>query len=305
MELSKTIKSLRKNYQLWLMIALPLVWLIIFKYFPMYGVLIAFKKYEVSKGVFGSQWVGFQNFIKFIDSYQFTSILINTVLLSIYLLAVSFPFPILLAIALNSARNRIYKKTVQMVTYLPHFISTVVLVGMVVQFLSPKFGLVNHFRVLIGNSPKDFMGDPMFFRSIYVWSAVWQNTGWNAIIYLAALASIDVNLHEAAIIDGANRFKRLLHIDLPGIMPTITIILILNMGKVMQLGFEKVLIMQNPLNIRVSEIIQTYVYKVGIASTTANYSYATAIELFNSFINLFMIIITNQIVKKIGETSLW
>jgi ABC-type polysaccharide transport system permease subunit len=220
-------------------------------------------------------------------------------------LIAGFPIPIILALALNSVRNKHFKKTVQMMTYAPYFISMVVLVGMLYQFLGPKYGVVNNLLKLIGMKPVLFMGEVKYFRSIFVWSNVWQNSGWASIIYLSALASIDPGLHEAALVDGANRFKRMIHIDLPGIMPTMITLLILNTGHVMTLGFQKVLLMQNATNLAQSQIIETYVYKLGLASAIPQYSYATAIGLFNSLINFALILIVNQISKKVSETSLW
>lgn len=298
-------RDFKVNYQLYILMALPFIWLIIFRYAPMYGVQIAFKKYMVSKGILGSDWVGFDHFSRFFKSYQFSRVMVNTVVLSFYQLLAGFPIPIILALAMNATTHKGFKKTVQMVTYAPHFISIIVMVGMLLQFLNPQVGVINMVRNLSGLEPVDFMGKPELFRSLYVWSGVWQSAGWGTIIYLAALAAIDPELHEAAIVDGAGRFKRILHIDIPGILPTAVIMLILNVGRVMNLGFEKVFLMQNPLNLRVSEIISTYVYKVGLGSARANYSYAAAIGLFNSLINFFLIVTVNRIAKTWGETSLW
>ena len=279
--------------------------MLIFSYYPIYGVQIAFRNFSPIKGIIGSDWVGFEYFSRFLKSPVAIRIVLNTLYLSLYQLIAGYPVPIILALALNNSRNKLYKKTVQMVTYAPYFISVVVLVGMMNQFLSPKTGVVNLFIKTLGGTPIMFMGKPSYFRSMYVWSGVWQTAGWGTIIYLAALSSIDPNQHEAAIMDGAGRFKRMLFIDIPGIMPTMIVLLILRCGYIMSAGFEKTLLMQTNTNIMKSEIIATYVYKIGLASDLPNYSYSTAIGLFNSGINFVILIIVNLISKKVSETSLW
>lgn len=298
-------KDITKNYQLYLVVLCPVVYLIVFKYIPMYGIQLAFKKFIASDGIWNSPWVGFDYFAKLFKSPQFTRILFNTLGLSFYQLAAGFPMPIILALMLNSTNNKRFKKTVQMVTYMPHFISIVVLAGMILQFANPKMGIVAQFVKLLGGTPVDIMGKPAMFKSIYVWTGIWQTTGWSAIIYLAALASVPPSLHEAAMIDGASKLKRTLYIDIPGIMPTAVILLIMKAGRIMNVGFEKVFLLQNKLNLRSSEIISTYVYKVGLASLAPDFSYATAIGLFNSVINLILIVSMNQIARKLGDTSLW
>lgn len=299
------IKYMLIDYQLYLIILLPLLWLIIFRYYPMYGAQIAFRKFIATEGIWGSPWVGFYHFTRFFNSYKFWDILINTLGLSLYQLIGGFPVPIILALSLNATEKLALKKTVQFATYMPHFISTVVMVGIIMQFLNPRIGIINVILKHLGGGSTNFMGIPNYFKSIYVWSGVWQTAGWGTIIYLAALAGIDTELHEAAMIDGASRFRRILHIDFPGILPTTVVLLILNTGRIMQLGFEKVYLMQNPLNLRASEVISTYVYKIGLASASADFSYSTAIGLFNSLVNLILIIAVNQVAKKLGETSLW
>ena len=294
-----------KNYQLYLIILLPIAYFIIFKYIPMYGAQIAFKNYMASQGIWGSSWIGLKNFVKFFNSYQFSRVMKNTVSLNFYQLVAGFPMPILLALSLNNTDAIRFKKITQMVTYAPHFISTVVMVGIIMQFLSPRFGVVNMIVKALGANPVSFMGEPKMFKSIYVWSGVWQHAGWGTIIYLAALASIDPTLHEAAIVDGASKLQRTIHIDVPGILPTAVIILILNTGRIMNVAFQKVFLMQNPLNLEASEVITTYVYKTGIAASLPNYSYAAAIGLFNSVVNLVLILAVNTLAKKFGETSLW
>ena len=266
---AKERKSLRRriklNWELYVIISIPIIWLLIFAYYPMYGVQIAFRKFTATKGILGSPWVGLDNFVKFFNSYNFARIIKNTLAISVYDLVVGFPFPIILAILLNNSLKKRFKKFVQIVTYMPYFISTVVMVGIIIQsFHQSRRGK------LCNSSPWgteiDFMGRPEYFRNIYVWSNIWQGTGWSAIIYLSALSSIDPGLHEAALVDGANRFQRMWHIDLPGILPTIAIMLTLRAGSIMSVGFEKAFLMQNNLNISTSEIISTYIYKTGLAS---------------------------------------
>ena len=293
------------NYQLYLVLIIPTAYIIIFRYLPMYGAQIAFRNYSVSKGIWGSQWVGLYQFQRFITSYQFMRVITNTLGISVYQLLAGFPMPIILALALNSTNLLGLKKMAQTATYIPHFISTVVMVGILLQFLSPRIGMFNQVRNLFGFDSLQFIAKPEYFKSIYVWSGIWQSTGWGSIIYLAALSSVDPGLHEAATIDGATKFQRIIHIDIPSLLPTAIILLILNAGQMMNVGFEKVFLMQNELNLRASEVIQTYVYKVGLASATANYSYSTAIGLFNSLINFLLILTVNKIAQKLGDTSLW
>jgi len=298
-------RQLKLNWELYLIIAVPLIWLLIFCYYPMYGVQIAFRKFTPLKGITGSPWVGLAHFIKFFKSYNFEKVVGNTLSISLYDLIVGFPFPIILAILLNNCLKPKFKKFVQIITYMPYFISTVVMVGILIQFLSPKVGVINHFIRALGGTEIDFMAKPEYFKHIYVWSNIWQGTGWTAIIYLSALSSVDPGLHEAALVDGANRFQRMWHIDLPGILPTIAIMLTLRMGNIMNVGFEKAFLMQNDLNRGASEIISTYVYRTGLAAAAPDYSYSAAIGLFNSLINFVLIAIVNYINARINETSLW
>lgn len=305
-ERRKTLqRRLKLDWQLYLILALPLIWLIVFQYVPMYGAQIAFRKFRATQGIFGSEWVGMANFLKFFESYNFQKVVTNTLAISLYDLFLGFPFPIILALLLNNCLKPRLKKTVQIVTYMPYFISTVVMVGIIIQFTSPKVGVVNFALQAVGKDPVDFMAVPAYFRHIYVWTNIWQGTGWSAIIYLSALAAIDPGLHEAAMIDGASRFKRMIHVDLPGIIPTVTILLIMRVGQIMSVGFEKAFLMQNSLNLNTSELISTYVYKIGLASAAADFSYAAAIGLFNSLINLVLITGVNFISTKTSETSLW
>ncbi len=290
-------------WQLYVILLLPLLWVLVFSYGPMYGLQLAFKRYSPRAGIWGSQWIGFSYFQQFFNSKISWQIIRNTFVLSMYSIAASFPIPILLAIAFNEIRARKYKKFVQMVTYAPYFISTVVLVGMMMMLLETRVGIVNRLMGLAGIAPVNFMGKPELFRSVYVWSGVWQTSGYSCIIYIAALAGINQELQEAATIDGANKVQRIWHVDLPCIRPTITIILIMGFGYTMSVGFEKVFLMQNSLNTATSEIISTYVYKIGMQSN--NFGLSTAIGLLNSVINLALLVIANLVAKKVGDTSLW
>ena len=302
----KLVDLLRKilvNYQLYLLLLPTVLYFLVFKYGPMYGVQIAFKNFIPTEGIWGSPWLGFDHFERFFNSFQFGTLLRNTLWLSVYALIVSFPLPILLSLIMNQTPVLRFRRLVQTVIYAPTFISTVVLVGMVNVFLSPRSGLINHLIVLLGGQPISFMASPEWFPSIYVWSGVWQGTGFATIVYMAALASVSPSLHEAAIIDGANKWQRIRHVDLPAIMPTIIILLILAVGNIMNVGFEKALLMQTPLNKPTSEIIQTYVYSLGLLR--AQYSFSAAVGLFNSVINLILLVAVNQVARRISSTSLW
>lgn len=294
------------KWQLYLFLLVPIVYIIIFAYIPMAGVQIAFKKYDFTLGIWGSPWSGFDHFERFFSSYNFSQILWNTLTLAIYGLLAGFPLPIFLALILNSFPKQGYKKIVQTISYMPHFISTVVIVGMLMQIFNPRtgaFGVIS--QMLTGEMIPDLFSKPEAFPHMYVWSGIWQGIGWGSIIYIAALAGVDSELHEAAQIDGATRWQRVIHIDFPSIRPTATIMLILAAGGIMNVGFEKVYLMQNSLNISSSEVISTYVYKVGMAIGTGDFSFATAIGLFNSVINFVLLIIVNVISKKMSNTSLW
>jgi putative aldouronate transport system permease protein len=305
MRRTRVIRQVARNWELYLLVIPPLLYFVVFKYIPMYGAQIAFRKFMPTLGIWRSPWVGWDQFAAFFASYKFATIMGNTLVLSVYKLLAGFPVPIILAIALHYCAQARIKKTVQMVTYAPHFISVVVLAGIIVQVLSPRVGVVNRIIVLLGGKATLFMGEPAYFKSIYVWSDVWQEMGWGSIIFLAALAGINPELHEAAIADGASKIQRIVHIDFPGIMPTAVILLILNVGRIMFIGFEKVLLLQNPLNLAASEIIDTYVYKIGLASAVPNFSYSTAIGLFSSAIGFVLLLAVNRIAKTFGETSLW
>lgn len=296
-------RSFQRHWQLYLLMMLPVLYFVIFKYIPMFGAVIAFKDYNVVQGIIGSPWVGWKHFENFFNNPVAWDLIRNTFLLSVFQLAVTFPLPILLALSLNEIKDGIFKRSVQTLTYAPYFISTVIIVSMLILMLSPRTGIVNDLLGLVGIDAINFLGQADMFRSIFVWSDAWQVTGYSAIIYLAALAGIDRQQYEAAKIDGASRLQKIWNIDIPGIMPTIVIILILSVGNLMAIGFEKVYLLQNPLNLSTSEILQTYVYKMGIIN--ANFSFATAVGLFNSIINLILLVIVNSVAKKISGNGLW
>lgn len=291
------------SWQLYVLLLPALLYLAIFHYGPMYGLQIAFRDYIPNLGITGSPWVGMKHFRTFFNSPQCYITIKNTLAISLFYLVVSFPMPIILALLLNDCPVVWYKKTVQNLTYIPHFISVVVLVGMVINFTSPTSGVINKLIELLGGEKINFMSNPGWFRPLYVLSGVWQSTGWGSIIYLAALASIDPELYESAKIDGASRLRCVWHISIPGILPTANILLILNCGRIMNVGFEKVFLMQNALNLSTSEVISTYVYKVGLLG--AQYSYTSAIGLFNSLVNCLLLLMANGISRRIGETSLF
>jgi putative aldouronate transport system permease protein len=296
-------KSFKKHWQLYLLVIPPLLFFFIFKYYPMANAVLAFKDYNVIKGIWGSPWVGMKNFKMFFENPIFWTILKNTVSVSGYLLLAGFPIPILLALMLNEIGNGKFKRMVQLVSFAPYFISTVVMVSIIFLLMAPRLGLFNVGLNHFGIDSINFLGEPGMFRSIYVWSDIWQTAGYSAVIYLAALAGIDPTLYEAAKVDGASRFQKIINVDLPGLLPTITIILILNVGSVMAIGFEKIYLLQNPLNLVNSEIISTYVYRVGLLN--ANYSFATAVGLFNSVINLILLVVVNRLAKKFSNNSIW
>lgn len=296
-------RSLRKYWDLYLLLIPVVAYFVLFKFLPMYGLQIAFRDYKPRRGFWGSDWVGLKHFIRFFSTYTCWQIISNTLLLSLLTLLFTFPLPILLALILNEMRDGLYKKTVQTVTYAPHFLSTVVVVGMVTAFCSPSTGIVNTLIKACGGTPIYFMAKAEWFRPLYVISEVWTNTGWDSIIFLSALSSVDTQMYEAARIDGASRIKMLRWITLPSIMPTIAIMLILHCGRIMSIGFEKVFLLQTDLNIGVSEVISTFVYQQGIRS--AQTSYATAVGLMNSVVNFILVIAVNTISKRVSEVSLW
>lgn len=295
-------KRIWKYRELYLLLLPALIYVLIFNYGPMYGVQIAFKNYKGALGIWGSKWVGLKHFKDFFQGYYFWTLLKNTLILSVYNLAVSFPIPIIVALILNETGPKL-KKAAQTILYAPHFISAVVLCGMIVTMFSKEYGVVNTILEALGFDRIYFMGEPGAFRHLYVWSGVWQQMGWNAIIYIAALSSVDPSLHEAASIDGATRLQRIIHINLPTIMPTIIITLIMAVGSIASVGYEKVYLLQTNLNVEVSEVISTYVYKRGIID--ANYSFSAAVGLFNNIINIIMLCLANTVSRKVSETSLF
>lgn len=300
---SKSNKIKSANWQFWVIIAIPIIYAIIFAYIPMAGIVLAFQDFSIRKGIFGSEWVGLRYFKQFLTSTSSVLVIKNTLILGIYSFLASFPVPILLAIGINEMRAKRYKKAVQMVTYAPYFISIVVLVGMMMQMMDLRSGIINVFIQKLGFSPINFFGDPKIFRHLYVWSGVWQSAGYASIIYLAALSGVSKELQEAAIVDGANRVKRILHVDIPAILPTIIIMLIFNCASIVSIGLDKVFLMQNSLNASVSEVISTFVYKVGVVNS--NVGFSTAAGLFQSVVSFVLLIIVNRVCKKITENSLW
>lgn len=295
---------IKRNWGLYLLLLPALVLLICFSYKPMYGVLIAFKEYKVSDGILGSLWADpwFKYFKKFYDSFQFETTIKNTLTITLYGL-IAFPVPIILALGINQMRSGRYKKVFQTITYMPHFISTVVMVGLITLLLSPGSGVFGAICNLLGFEAPNLMGEAGAFKHLYVWTDVWQHAGWDSIIYLAALSSVDPSLYEAATVDGATSYQKIWHVDIPMLIPTAVIMMIMRVGGLMSLGFEKVYLMQNDLNLASSEVISTYVYKIGVINT--QYSYSAAINLFSTIVNFILLILVNQISKKVSENSLW
>ena len=297
------LRNLKRDHQLYLLALPAVLFFALFHYVPMYGVQLAFKKFVASLGITGSPWVGFAHFEKFFNSYLFWRLIRNTIGISLYQLAAGFPVPIVIALMLNQMRTPRYKRVVQTALYAPHFISIVVMAGMLYTLLSPVSGMVNHLIKALGGEPVNFLSEVKWYKTIYVASEVWQHAGWKAIIYMAVLAGINPSLYEAAMIDGATMMQRIVHIELPLIMPTIVILLILTMGQIMNVGFQKAYLLQNLLNAEASEIIATYIYKVGLIK--AQYDYSTAINLFNTLINMVLLISVNQIAKVMRQATLW
>lgn len=299
----KKLLDLKRNWQLWLLLLPTLIYIAVFCYQPMYGALIAFKDFNPKLGIMGSPWAGLKYFEQFFQTSIFTKTLTNTILLSVYNLLWSFPIPIIFALLLNQVKNKKFKSFVQTVTYAPNFISVVVLVGMITLFLSPGSGFLTEIFEKLGAKDSLYLVRPEYFRTVYIASGIWQGMGFSSIIFLAALTGVNQELHESAMIDGAGIVKRIWHIDLPAIRPTIVIMLIMAIGNILSIGYEKVYLLQNGMNLEVSEIISTYVFKTGIRS--AQYSFATAVGLFNSVINLILLLVANFIAKKTSETSLF
>lgn len=299
----RLLKNMKKNWILYVMIAPVAVYYIVFAYTPMYGILLAFKNYKVKLGILGSPWVGLDHFQRFFSAYNFKQLIGNTVGISVYSLIIGFPIPIVFALMLNYLTHNRLKKVVQMVSYAPYFISTVVICGMITIFMAPDTGILNVIRGFFGLESVNFLAKPEWFKSIYVWTGVWQGMGWSSIIYISALAGVDYEMHEAAIVDGATKIQRMIHVDLPSIKPTILMLLILQMGSIMNVGFEKVYLLQNTLNKSAASVISTYVYEVGLINS--DYGYSTAVGLFNSLINLGLVVAANQLSKRFAGESLF
>ncbi len=298
----RTVRQIRRGAGLYVLLLPAFILTLLFAYKPMYGVVIAFKDYSPALGIMDSPWAGFKYFEKFFQSYQFDNTIRNTLVISLYSMA-TFPIPIALALMVNQMRANRFRRFFQTVTYMPHFISTVVMVGLMLILFSPSTGLLGNLYALFGVEPPDLMGSSGLFTSVYVWSDVWQHAGWDSIIYIAALSAVDPSLYEAATVDGASRWQKVRFIDIPMLLPTAVTLLVLRVGGLLGVGFEKVYLMQNDLNITSSEILSTYVYKIGLLSS--QYSFSSAINLFNTVINFALLVIVNQIAKKTSSNSLW
>ncbi|MGN0991219.1 MAG: ABC transporter permease [Candidatus Ventricola sp.] len=294
---------IKRNWGLYLLMVPAIIIFICFTYLPMYGVIIAFKNFKPAQGIWGSSWAGLKYFERYFSSYMFSNTIRNTLVISIYTIAVTFPLPIFLALMCNQMYARRFKKFFQVSTYLPHFISTVVMCGMIILFLSPSSGVIPKLCSMVGIRTGDLMGNANAFSSIYVWTEAWQHVGWDSIMYIAALSAVDPQLYEAAVVDGANKWQKMRYIDIPMLIPTAVTLFILRSGSVMSVGFEKVYLLQNDLNIASSEIISTYVYKMGLQSN--QYSYSAAIGLFNNVVNFVLLLTVNQIARRMGDTSLF
>ena len=298
-------KSFRRHWQLYLVMVPALVYFFVFKYIPIANAVLAFKEYNVTLGIWGSPWAGFKYFDLFFKNPVFWTLIKNTLGISLYSLAVGFPIPIILAICLNEIRDGFFRRFTQLITYAPYFISTVIVVSMLMLVLSPQLGVVNLVLKGLGQQPINYLANPNLFAGLFAWSGAWQFSGYAAVIYLAALSGIDPQLHDAAKVDGASRFQKIRHVDLPGIMPVILVILILNVGSLLSVSFEKVYLLQNPLNLATSEVISTYVYKIGLLN--ANYSFATAVGLFNSVVGMILLVLVNELAKRLSDSGagLW
>ncbi|HOJ09449.1 MAG TPA: ABC transporter permease subunit [Clostridiales bacterium] len=294
--------DLKRNKLIYLMLIPALVYIIVFRYVPMYGVQIAFKDYSFSRGIWGSEWIGLRNFRDFFTSIYCWRVIRNTILINLISLFFAFPIPIILALLLNEVKCMAFKRTVQTITYMPYFVSLVVTVGIIYDFFSNN-GIVNSMLSYLGIEPIQFLQKPQWFRPLYIGSGIWQEAGWNSILYLAALTNIDPTLYEASDLDGANRWKQTLHVTLPGIMPVIVIMLILRMGNMMNVGIEKIILMYNPLTLETGEVISTYVYKRGIQEMS--YGFSAAVGLINSTINLILLTASNWMSSKLSENKLW
>lgn len=298
----RVVKDWKRNKVIYLIFIPIFIYYAVFKYFPLYGLTLAFKEYLPSQTIWSSPWIGLENFRRFFNSVHFGRILKNTLVISIYEVIFGFPAPIIFALLLNEIKNSKFKRTIQTVTYLPHFISTMIICGIILDFSLPN-GLFNDIIVFFGGDRQPLLMNPRLFRPIYIGSGIWSGFGWGSIVYLSALSSIDVELYEAAVIDGAGRFKQMLYITLPGIAPTITILLIMKIGGLMSVGFEKIFLLYNPLVYEVADVISTFNYRKGLVEF--DYSYSTAVGLFNSVINIILLTTANKLSRKVSETSLW
>lgn len=296
-------KSLRRDRQLVFMLIPVVIFFAVFSYYPLYGILIAFKDYSISRGILGSPWAGLRYFRQFFSSPYFGRLLRNTVLISVYSLLWGFPIPILFALLLNEFKDGKFKRVIQTVSYLPHFISLVVICGILIDIFSPQGGVVNSLLYSLTGKRINFFGEPEWFRTMYVGSGVWQEFGWNSIIYLAAITGINPDLYEAARIDGAGRLRQIWHVTLPGIKPTILTLLILNLGNIMSVGYEKIILLYSPTTYETADVISTYVYRTGLLSQ--QYSYAGAVGLFNSAINIVILVLCNFAGKKLFGVGIW
>lgn len=300
--INKYYKIFLRDKYLFLMMLLPLVYFVIFHYIPMYGIILAFKKFDISLGIMGSPWVGLQYFEEFFRNEYSWMLVWNTIALRLWHLAIGFPAPVILALLLNEIRQERFKRLIQTSSYLPHFISLVVVTGMVTSFLATD-GLINNILKNFGIEPIQWMQRPEYFRPIYIFSGIWQDAGWASVIYLAALTAINPDLYEAAVMDGANRFHRLLYVTLPGIAPTVVIMFLLRIGQLLTIDFQRVLLLYTPSTYETADILGTYIYRRGIIG--ADFSYATAVSLFQSVVGLVFLLGSNTIAKKLGGTSLW
>jgi putative aldouronate transport system permease protein len=296
-------RSLQKNAMQYLLLLLPITYIIVFKYVPMYGAQIAFRDYRITKGIWESPWVGFKHFEKFLTNRMFKRVMVNTLRINLYSL-LTFPCSIIFAFMLHYVPYKRFRKTVQLVSYAPHFISTVVMCGLILNFFS-TYGLINQLRSVLGLESVNYLSNANAFTPLYIWTGVWQGVGYGSILYVSALSGVDYDLHEAAIMDGATILKRIWHIDLPSILPMIVVMLVLRCGSLLSVGYEKVYLLQNDLNIKASEVISTYVWKQGVSATLPQYSYSTAVGLFTSVINLSMLVIVNNLSKKLTQHSIW
>lgn len=299
---SRCVRDLTRNRTVYFMLLPVVAYFVVFHYIPLLGAQIAFRQYSPKGGIWNSKWVGLQHFSDFVNSYYFLRLFRNTLLISVLDILFGFPAPIILALLLNEVKGRWFKRTVQTITYLPHFISIVVVSGMILDFFG-RTGVVNNVRAFLGLQTVAFMTEPTWFRPIFVGSGIWQQVGWGSIVYLAALTSVDQELYEAATIDGAMRFRQLIHITLPGIAPTVIVMLILRMGRIMTVGYEKVLLLYNPNTYETADVISSFVYRKGILD--ASYSYSTAVSLFNSAINFTILVTFNRLCRRVTESSLW